>query len=69
MRDDEENVIMYDQVYTPNPEVCPGMHFLSFKDMMDSVGSKLEHAASMAEIRKEKFLPYTAECVIKPEFA
>ncbi|MFA7205020.1 MAG: hypothetical protein WC102_01690 [Saccharofermentanales bacterium] len=66
--DSTEIVIKYDQVYTPNPEVCPGKTFPSFITMQNTVGDKLEAAEAYAEARKIPFQPYTVKCVLKPEF-
>ncbi|MDD2299502.1 MAG: hypothetical protein PHN69_04610 [Candidatus Pacebacteria bacterium] len=67
--DDTEIVIKYDQVYTPNPDVCPGRAFPSFEAMKEAVGKELDAAEEYAEAHKLPFLAYTAKCVIKPEFA
>jgi len=66
--DSTEIVIKYDQVYTPNPEVCPGKTFPSFVTMQDTVGDKLDAAEAYAEAHKMPFQPYTVKYVLKPEF-
>ena len=66
--DGTEIVIKYDQVYTPNPEVCPGKTFPSFSAMREAVGRELDAAEAYADEHKMPFQPYTVKYVLKPEF-
>ena len=66
--DGTEIVIKYDQVYTPNPEACPGKTFPSFSAMREAVGDELDAAEAYADAHKMPFQPYTVKYVLKPEF-
>ena len=69
MEDDgTEIVIKYNQVYTPNPEVCPGKSFPTYKIMMEAVGEELNAAAAYAYAHNLPFLPYTVKCVPKLKY-
>lgn len=61
-------VIKYDQIYTPNQDVCPGKSYSTFKEMQDNIGYKLEAASDCAFANHLPFQPYSVKHTIKPEF-
>lgn len=66
--DDSKPIIKYDQVYKPNPLVCPGETYPSFSAMMAACGERLEKASLKADKDDVPFIPYKCDCVLKPEF-
>jgi hypothetical protein len=66
--DGTEIVIKYNQVYTPNPEVCTGKTFPSYTAMRAAIGGELDATAAYADAHHIPFIPYKAHCVLKPEY-
>jgi hypothetical protein len=68
MIDEDDIVIKYNRIYTPNPEICPDMQFTSFNTMMNVVGVKLEAARDAAYAIGARFTMYTTQLILLPEF-